>query len=80
MEKKIKSLEITVTYKVGYCDVEISDEMLKKFIDVYDCGGCNFDSDKHADAVEWLNQNICEADAYEWSYEIINLEYDETEN
>jgi hypothetical protein len=73
--KTIKNLTVTVTYRVGLGDVEVSDEMLKKLEAMQDSGrwNCN-DHSNHADAAEWLSDNINEADAFDWEYEIDELE------
>lgn len=74
--KVIKDLTITVTYTVGLSDVEVSDEVYEALSSCYDEGGeVSPDSfDKHAQiASEWMADNIHEADAMAWEYEIVDL-------
>jgi hypothetical protein len=80
MKKKIiKKLDVTVTYRVCLGNVEVSGEILKKLDELYGAGKRDHDNNEHADAIEWLNDNISERDACDWSFEINDLEYDEDE-
>lgn len=80
---KIKDLYVKVTYHVGLSDVEVSDEVYAALQHFADRGAvCNdfSGSDEQIDtAFEWLGDNIQEADACDWEYEIIDMEDHENE-
>ena len=69
--KNIKDLTIKVTYRVGLGNVEVPDEVYNEFAKAYDEGGDVPEwDDELENAKEWLSDNIREADAMEWEYEI----------
>lgn len=73
--KTIKDLTIKVTYRVGLGDVEVSDEVYDALGECYDKGGdvsgaSTCTTDEESIASEWLSDNIREADAMDWEYEI----------
>lgn len=76
--KKIKDLTIKVTYRVGLSDVEVPDKVYDELAKAYDEGGdvpMPGESDKDSvEASEWLSDNIREADAMDWEYEIEDFE------
>jgi hypothetical protein len=80
--KTIKDITVEVTYKVSLGDIEVSDEVSEQLDTIYEEGGAcdsntvHFAVPKIADAFEWLADNIREADASDWAYEIIDLEED----
>lgn len=69
--KNIKDLTIKVTYRVELGNVEVPDEVYNELAKAYDEGGDvpGWD-DELENAKEWLSDNIREADAMEWEYEI----------
>lgn len=69
--KNIKDLTIKVTYRVGLGNVEVPDEVYNELTKAYDEGGDVPEwDDELENAKEWLSDNIREADAMEWEYEI----------
>ena len=80
--KTIKDLTVKVTYSAGIGDAEVSDEVmngLEKIQDEYHGEisadiGTTTDDDEILAAFEWLTNNIKEADAFDWNYEIVDLE------
>lgn len=66
--KTISDLTVTVTYRAGLCDVEVSDEIFDALTSTYDTGTVS------SAAQDWLADNIGEDDAFDWHYEIDNLE------
>ena len=74
--KKIKELNLSVTYEVTLCDIEVSDEVYEALenndeISTQDC----FSSEsEEATALDWLSTHVREEDGLEWNYSINNLE------
>lgn len=69
--KNIKDLTIKVTYRVGLGNVEVPDYVYNELAKAYDEGGDVPEwDDELENAKEWLSDNIREADAMEWEYEI----------
>lgn len=68
--KTVKNLSVTATYHVGLRNVEVPDNVFEVL-----SGGGELDSDDYrlsddeSEALDWLNQNITESDAYSWKYE-----------
>lgn len=69
--KKIKDLTVTVTYRAGYGDIEVSDEIYEQLMN-----NSEFSSDdmENSEAFEWLSGNIQEDDAMDWKIEVENIE------
>lgn len=80
---KVKELCVKVTYHVSLSNVEVSDEIYEAMQHMAECGEINcgiVTLDKQIDtAIEWLGDNIQEADACNWEYEITNMEDYESE-
>lgn len=80
--KTIEDLTVKVTYTVGLCNVEVPDNVYDALTQCYDEGGevpmpdeCHFCGNKELGcAAEWLSDNIKEADAMDWEFEITELE------
>ena len=80
--KTIKDLTIKVTYTVGLCDVEMPDNVYDALSQFYDEGGevpmpdeCFIRGGEELRcAAEWILDNIQEADAMDWEYEITEFE------
>lgn len=69
--KNIKDLTIKVTYRVGLSNIEVSDEVYNELAKAYDEGGDVPEwDDELENANEWLLDNIRQADAMYWEYEI----------
>lgn len=72
----IKDLSITVTYRVGLKNVDVSDEVykgLEKISEriIFTDNEANMTSDKDIIAgYDWLCEHINERDAYSWEHEI----------
>jgi hypothetical protein len=75
--KTIKSLTVSVTYKVQLGNIEVSDEILEQLDSIYGDGWtCDGDA-PNAKGAEWLSDNINESDAFDWEYEINHLDTEE---
>ena len=58
-------------FRVGLGNVEVPDEVYNELAKAYDEGGDVPEwDDELENAKEWLSDNIREADAMEWEYEI----------
>ena len=74
--KKIKELNVSVTYEVTLCDIEVPDDVYEALenndeISTQDC----FNSEsKEATALDWLSTHVREEDGSEWNYSINDLE------
>ena len=70
--KKLEDLHIKVTYTVKLSDLEISYEVFKELLQLYHQNDSidGFDDTRHPNAIQWLNKNIEEQDAFELNYEI----------
>lgn len=70
----IKKLTVKMTYRVGLGNVEVPDDVYDSLAKCYDEGGDvpmpNESDEGFAEASEWLADNIREADAMDWEYEI----------
>lgn len=73
---KLSDLDVTVTYRVGLGNIEVSDKVLRGLEKMqsprYD--GCD---NEVIGAEEWLSANIGEFDACELDYQINNVESEE---
>lgn len=81
--KKIKNLAVTVTLTVGLEDIEVSNKEYNALQKCYERGltieGVAINNYKIADdALDWLDKNIDFSNAMNWSYEIDDLEEEET--
>lgn len=76
--KIIKNLTVKMTYRVGLGNVEVPDDVYDSLAKCYDEGGDvpmpNESDEDSAEASEWLSDNIREADAMDWEYEIEDFE------
>jgi len=72
--KKIKGLTVTVTYRAGYGDIEVSDKIYDQLMN-----NSEFSSDdmENSEAFEWLSSNIREDDAMDWKIEVEDIEEEE---
>ena len=70
---KLSDLDVTVTYRVGLGNIEVSDKVLrgleKMQMPIYNC--CD---NEVIEAEGWLSSNIGEFDACELDYQINNVE------
>lgn len=69
--KNINNLTVTVTYTVGLGNIEVSKEVYDNLMEHYDNGSWEVPQDSIA--AKWLENNIKEKDASNWSYEINDL-------
>lgn len=73
--KVIKDLMVTVTYIVGFTNVEVPDDVYDGLMDRDEFNSADLDmSDEENAAMEWLQDNIHERDAMEFGFEIDNIE------
>ncbi len=76
--QSIKNLTVKMTYRVGLGNVEVPDDVYDSLVKCYDEGGNvpipNKSDEDSAEASEWLSDNIREADAMDWEYEIEDFE------
>lgn len=74
--KKIKELNVSVTYEVTLCNIEVSDEVYEalKSNDDISTQDCFSSESQEATALDWLSTHIREKDGLEWDYSINNLE------
>jgi hypothetical protein len=78
----VKDLNVKVTYYVGLGDVEIPDNIYEAMSECLDEGGevplpdeCMINGREHlSDVAEWIADHIHEDDAYDWEYEIEDME------
>lgn len=70
--KKIKYLNVTVTYVVGLGDIEVDDDVFAQLNEMAD-NGARIDglSDiKYPEASDWLRDNIRESDCCDLEYQV----------
>ena len=81
--KTIKDLQVKITYTVGLCNVEVTDEIYDALTEIYDVKNglvpdpdeCFIKGERHLENVsEWILDNISEKDAMDWEAEIESLE------
>lgn len=65
--KTIKHMSVKCTYRVGLYNVEVPDSVYEQFQEYQDF---NPDDPQNDDACQWLSDNIREADAYEWEFQV----------
>lgn len=72
--KTIKNLGVTMKFRVGLEDVEVSDEIyrgLEKISERFSISDGEVIRDEDImDAFDWLNDNIHDRDALDWEYEV----------
>ena len=77
--KKIENLQVTVTYKVGLCDLEVSDNVYEGLHEISERGGIDSffagcqSEENMSQAFYWLTNYISENDSYMVSYEIDDM-------
>ena len=77
----IENLEISVTYKVKLCDLNVPDDVYSGICKIQDERNGKirndvsiYEADKDTVvALEWLTYNIKESDSCEWNYEILDF-------
>ncbi len=76
--KIIKNLTVNVTYRVELDNVEVPDDVYDSLANCYDWGGVvpnpSESDEDSAKASEWLSDNIREAYAMDWEYDIEDFE------
>ena len=69
--KKIKELNVEVTFSVGLCDLEVSDKVYDQLVDAGDRGlSISGDTSKYSDALDFLADEVSLSDALECEYEV----------
>ena len=75
--KIIKNINVQVTYNVNFLNIKVSDDIYEALIDCemkeLDCNDVNL-TKLEEKAQEWLSDNIHESDAYNWSFEIDDID------
>jgi hypothetical protein len=74
--KIIKDITVKVTYTVGLGGIEVSDKMYEilKGLEGKEVETGMVISKEEEEAMEWLSDNFKERDAFDWSYEIEEIE------
>lgn len=65
--KKIEHMSVKCTFLVGLFNVEVPDDVYEQLENNQEF---NCSDSKYAVALEWLAENIREADAYDWEYDV----------
>lgn len=69
--KKIKELNVEITFNVGLCDIEVSDKVYNQLVHAGDYGlSINCDTSKFSDACDFLSDNVSLSDALDCEYEV----------
>ena len=77
MMKKIKELNVEVTFSVGLCDLEVSDKVYDQLVDAEGFGlSISSYTSKYTDALDFLADKVSLDDALECEYEV-ELDIDE---
>lgn len=72
--KNVERLSVTVTYEVGLHDINIPEEVYNQLVNAAERSKFIYgDGDKYPEATEWLNNNIKERDAFQWSCKIWDI-------
>lgn len=73
--KTIKNIDIKMTFSVGFSEIEVPDNVYQQLIDASETGiELNEDTKEYAEAYDFLNGRVNSNDAYDWEYEIEDLE------
>lgn len=73
--KQTKKLKVSVTYVVEVSNMQVPENVLDQLNEIYDQGGELTDADrKFHDAYYWIGESFKEQDAYDWSYNIDEIE------
>lgn len=71
---KLKNLQVRTEYIVGLGDLEVPENIGKQLKEIFEEGSTIDGSDeKYSEAIDWLNVNIKDTDAFELNYEIEEL-------
>ena len=77
--KKIKELNVEVTFNVGLCDLEVSDKVYDQLVNAGNRGlSISGDTSKYSDALDFLADEVSLSDALECKYEV-EVDTDEEE-
>ena len=72
-EMKTITLQVSCKYDVEITH-EVSDEVYEQLYDIYDNDGTISDGEIRDDkAMDWLADNVNESDAFNWEYEIHDI-------
>lgn len=73
--KKIENLDLTVTYKVDFGDIEVSDEIYAQLTELQDDGSTDWGDilDKYPDLAEFIKNNVDEDSASSIEYDVWDM-------
>lgn len=73
--KKIENLDLTVTYKVDFGDIEVSDEIYAQLTELQDDGSTDWGDilDKYPDLAEFIKNNVDEDGASSIEYDVWDM-------
>lgn len=72
--KKLKNIQLTVTYTVSLGNVEVSEEVFKQLNTAFELGDeIDADNPIYSKAEDWINSNVKESDCMDWRVEIDDL-------
>ena len=78
MAKEIKDIQVKMTFRVGLGGYDASDKAFEQLKEIQESGieisSDSFDAEKYPDALAWLDNYISSQDAYEWNYEVEEVE------
>lgn len=68
--KKIKELNVEVTFSVGLCDLEVSDKVYDQLVNAGDRGLSTSGDNSYSDALDFLADEVSLNDALECEYKV----------
>ncbi|PKH50849.1 hypothetical protein CXF68_09190 [Tenacibaculum sp. Bg11-29] len=69
--KTIKNIQVKVNYVVGVGGYEVSEKVFKQLEEMHNEGKeIDGAGSEYTEAIEWINANVKENDAFVWEYEI----------
>ncbi|MGV0925477.1 hypothetical protein [Empedobacter brevis] len=76
--KKIKQIDVEITYTVSLCDLEVEDNVYDELLECIENGTTISPSGisgmQFPNAADWLSTNIQESDCMEWDCELSELD------
>jgi hypothetical protein len=70
--KKVNRLSLTVTYKVGYGEINMPKEIYEQMVEAAQKGD-EIEMHKYPDVADWMSSNVSEEDCIDWKAEIDEL-------
>lgn len=73
--KKIENLDLTVTYKVDFGDIEVTDEVYTQLTELQNDGSTDWGDilDKYPDLAEFIKNNVDEDSANSIEYDVWDM-------